>query len=190
MTTSVKSLHTMTMNIAANRTVGFALRALQLIFAIIVMGTDGYAIRVFHSHTVYEQFEFGNFYNYYDVPNAWGFLMFCAGWTFLGVIFLLIAGIIFADHSLIGYIRVAVEAVALLSWLAGFIAVAINIGTNACPAEENGCGSIKAATVFGALEWLLFMITTALTIKLVFKNAGRTKTSKSTNSSTSADTPI
>jgi hypothetical protein len=32
----------MAMNIVANRTVDFALRALQFIFAIIVMGTDGY----------------------------------------------------------------------------------------------------------------------------------------------------
>jgi hypothetical protein len=32
----------MAMEIAANRTVHFALRALQLIFAIIVIGTDGY----------------------------------------------------------------------------------------------------------------------------------------------------
>jgi hypothetical protein len=95
--------------------------------------------------------------------------MFCAGWTFLGVIFLLIARVRFADQILIGYIRVAVEAVALLSWLAGFIAVAVNIGSNACPAEENGCGSLKAATAFGALEWLLFVITTTLTIQLVFK---------------------
>lgn len=120
-------------------------------------------------HTVYEHFEFGDFYAYYGVPNAWGFLMFCAGWTFLGVIFLLIARVRFADQILIGYIRVAVEAVALLSWLAGFIAVAVNIGSNACPAEENGCGSLKAATAFGALEWLLFVITTTLTIQLVFK---------------------
>jgi len=32
----------MATDIAANRAVEFALRALQLIFAIIVMGTDGY----------------------------------------------------------------------------------------------------------------------------------------------------
>ncbi|KAK9428563.1 membrane-associating domain-containing protein [Lipomyces doorenjongii] len=134
---SVKGLlHIMAMNIAANRTVDFALRALQLIFAIIVMGTDGYAIHVFRGHTVHEYFEFGNFYDYYGVPDAWGFLMFCAAWTFLGVIFLLIAGISFADHALIGYIRVAVEAVALLSWLAGFIAVAVNIGSNHSPAKD------------------------------------------------------
>ena len=133
---------------------------------------------MFHGHLVYEHFEFGNFYDYYGIPDAWGFLMFCAGWTFMGVIFLLIARISFADHALIGYIRVAVEAVALLSWVAGFIAMAINIGSNTCPAEENRCGALKAATVFGALEWLLFVITTTLTVKLVFNSTRRSKTSK------------
>jgi hypothetical protein len=132
---------------------------------------------VFRGYTVYEHFEFGNFYDYYGIPDAWGFLMFCAVWTFLGVIFLLIAGISFADHVLIGYICIAVEAVALLSWLAGFIAVAVNIGSNACPAEENRCGSLKAATVFGAFEWLLFVITTTLTIMLVINSTRRPKTS-------------
>ncbi|KAK5941178.1 hypothetical protein PMZ80_006455 [Knufia obscura] len=161
----------MALNTAANRTVDLTLRALQLILAIITMGTDGHAIHVFHGHTVHEHFEFGDFYNYYGVPDAWGFLMFCAAWTVLGVIFLLIAGIRFADHVLLGYVRVGVEAVALLSWLAGFVAVAVNIGSNACPAEENGCGTLKAATVFGALEWLLFVVTTTMTVKLVFGRA-------------------
>ncbi|PWY78332.1 hypothetical protein BO70DRAFT_363214 [Aspergillus heteromorphus CBS 117.55] len=175
----------MAMNLATNRTVDFALRALQLIFAIIVLGIDGHAIHVFRGHTVYEHFVYGNFYAYEGVPNAWGFLLFCAGWTFLGGIFLLIAGIRSADQRWIGYIRVAVEAVALLSWLAGFMAVAINIGSNACPAEENGCGSLKAATVFGAVEWLLFVITTTLTVKLVFNRA-----SQSTESPTSPATAM
>ncbi|KAJ5714933.1 uncharacterized protein N7483_012114 [Penicillium malachiteum] len=148
----------------------FAARALQLTFAIIVMGIDGYAIHIYRGHTVYEQFEYGNFYAYMGVPDAWGFLIFCAGWTFLDVIFALIAGIRFGHSKLIGYICLVTEAVALLSWLAGFIAVAINIESNECPTEENGCGLLKAATVFGALEWLLFMVTTMPTIKFVFKS--------------------
>ncbi|KAJ5768727.1 marvel domain-containing protein [Penicillium odoratum] len=161
----------MAIKIAANKMFHFALRALQLTFAIIVMGTAGYAIHIFRGHTEYVHFDFGNFYNYVGVPDAWGFLMFCAGWTFLDVIFVLVAGIRFADHTLIGYVRVGAEAVALLSWLAGFIAVAINIGSNGCPAEENRCGLLKVATIFGALEWLLFAITTTLTFKIVFKSA-------------------
>ncbi|KAJ5712801.1 hypothetical protein N7493_009269 [Penicillium malachiteum] len=151
----------------------FVARALQLTFAIIVMGTDGYAIHVYRGHTAYVQFDYGNFYAYMGVPDAWGFLMFCAGWTFLDVIFVTIAGLRFGHSKLIGYICIATEAIALLSWLAGFIAVAINIGSNECPAEENGCGLLKAATVFGALEWLLLMVTTMPTIKFVFKSTRR-----------------
>ncbi|OOG00402.1 hypothetical protein ASPCADRAFT_38199 [Aspergillus carbonarius ITEM 5010] len=166
----------MNINIAANRTVDLALRALQLIFAIIVMGADGYAIHVYRGHTDYVHFVYGNFYAYAGVPDEWSFLLFCAGWTFLGVIFLfLTAGISFAEHALIGSISVLVEVVALLSWLAGFIAVAVNIGSNACPAEENHCRLLKAAIVFGALEWLLFMVTTIPTIKLVFNSTRRAK---------------
>ncbi|GKZ37248.1 hypothetical protein AbraIFM66950_008705 [Aspergillus brasiliensis] len=166
------------MNIAANRTVNVALRVLQLISAIIVMGTDGYAIHVYRGHTDYVHFVYGSFYAYAGVPDAWGFLIFCAGWTFLGVIFLFFtAGISFAEHAVIGSLSVIVEVVALLSWLAGFIAVAVNIGSNPCPAEENHCRLLVAAIVFGALEWLLFMITTIPTIKLVFNSARRTKIS-------------
>ena len=132
---------------------------------------------MFRGHTVYVQFEFGNFYDYYGVPDAWGFLMFCAAWTVLIVIFHLIARISFVDHPLIGYIRVAVEAVAVLSWFAGFIAVAVQISTDTCSAGKNSCGSLKAATVFGAFEWLLFMVTAALTVMLVFNSSRKPRTS-------------
>jgi len=103
--------------------------------------------------------------------------MFCAAWTLLIVIFHLIAGTILADRALIGYIRVAVEAVAVFSWLAGFIAVAVQISTDTCSAGKNSCGSLKAATVFGALEWLLFMVTAALTVMLVFNSSRKPRTS-------------
>ncbi|PYH92818.1 hypothetical protein BO71DRAFT_442186 [Aspergillus ellipticus CBS 707.79] len=180
----------MAMNIATNRTVDFALRALQLIFAIVILGIDGYAIHVYRGHTVYVHFVYGNFYAYQGVPDAWSFLLFCAAWTVLSVIFHLIPGISYTDHGVIDYIGVAVEAVALLSWLAGFVAVSVNIGSNACPAEENGCGTLIAGTVFGAVEWLLFMITAALTIKLVFKGPRRSRASKPEKSSTSPATAM
>ncbi|OAA59534.1 MARVEL-like domain protein [Niveomyces insectorum RCEF 264] len=180
----------MALNTTENRAIGFALRALQLIFAAVVIGTDAYAIHVFRGHTVYEQFEFGNFYDYYGVPDAWGFLLFCVAWTLLGVVFLVVAGVRFVDHVWIGYLRVAVEAVALLSWLAGFIAVAVNIGSSACPPEENHCGLLKAATVFGGLEFLLFAVTTSTTVQLVLGQTRWPKTSAPQTSTTSPDVPI
>ncbi|KAF5868012.1 uncharacterized protein Bfra_007207 [Botrytis fragariae] len=163
--------------ILTNRMLDHVLRVLQFIFAITVMGTDGYAIHVFRGHTVYEHFDFGSFYDYYGVPNSWGFLMFCAGWTFLTVIFHTIARIKFPDGALIGYIHVAVETVAVLSWLAGFIAVAVQISTDTCSTGNNSCRILIVATVFGALEWLLFMITAALTAIPIFKQIPKPKTS-------------
>lgn len=137
------------------------------------------AIHVFRGHSAYEHFDIGTFYVYYGVPDAWGFLMFCAGWTFLGVFFLLIARVRYADHALAGYFRLVVEAIAFLSWLAGFIAVAVNIGSHQCPAEENGCGPLMAATVFGAFEWLLFLFTMIITMDLVFNDIRWPRNSKS-----------
>lgn len=80
------------------------------------------------------------------------------------IIFHLIAEISFADRALIGYIRVAVEAVAVLSWLAGFITMAVQIATDTCSTGISSCGLLKVATVYGAFEWLLFMITAAQTV--------------------------
>ncbi|KAK3310793.1 uncharacterized protein B0T15DRAFT_489448 [Chaetomium strumarium] len=114
----------------------------------------------------------------YDVPDAWGFLIFCAGWTVLTLIVHPNAGIIFADRAFIGYVRVAVEAVAVLSWLVGFIAVAVEIRTAACSAGRDSCVSLITASVFGAFEWLLlFMVTAALTAMLVSNSSRKPGTS-------------
>jgi len=80
------------------------------------------------------------------------------------VIFVLFARAKFTDHALTTFICVIVEAIALLSWTAGFVAVAVNIGTQACPVES--CRLLRTAVVFGAFEWLLFVITTSMTAML------------------------
>lgn len=118
-----------------------------------------------------------DFYVYAGVPNAWGFLMFCAVWTILLFIFQLIAGNAFADRALIGYIYVAVEIVALLSWFAGWNAVAVYIGSNACSEGYISRRALKATTVFGAVEWLLFIVTATLAASLVLESRRRAGTS-------------
>ncbi len=119
----------------------------------------------------------GGFNGYFGVPNAWGFLMFCAAWSSLVVIFQLVARNALKDRPLVGYIRVAVEVVALISWFAGWIAVAVNIGTRSCARGHVACGALKAATVFGAVEWLLFMVTAFLAISLFLNGKRRVGTS-------------
>lgn len=87
-------------------------------------------------------------------------------------IFHVVARTSFADRVWIGYVRVAIEAVAVLSWLAGFIAVAVQISSYSCSTGKSPCRLLEAATVFGAVEWLLFMITAALTIWKIKSTTG------------------
>lgn len=124
------------------------------------------AIHVFRPYTTHIHTEFLDIYGTVGVPNAWGFLLFCACWTFVAVLFQIVVASRFPNHILMGYTRIAVEAVALLSWFAGFIATAVKIGTDVCPVDS--CGALKAATVFGGLEWSLFLVTTAVTLRVVF----------------------
>ena len=72
-------------------------------------------------------------------------------------------------RPVIGYTHVAAEAVALLSWLAGFIAVAISIASDICPPGNNSCHLLEATTVFAAFDWLLFMVTAFLTTRSVLQ---------------------
>lgn len=98
--------------------------------------------------------------------------MFCAAWTVLVVIFHFVAPG-FASSPMGGYARVGAEAVAVLSWFAGFIAVAVNVSTtDACKSGTNSCSELKAAAAFGALEWVLFMITATPAV-LSFLNRSR-----------------
>lgn len=44
--------------------------------------------------------------------------------------------------------------------------MAVEIGTESCPVAS--CGALKAATVFGALEVVLFVVSMILTVMVVF----------------------
>lgn len=101
--------------------------------------------------------------------------MFCAAWSILVVIVQITAANAFAHHALLSYTPFVIELVAVISWSAAWIAVAVNIGTNACPEGYKSCEALEAATVFGAIEWLLFMVTMAHALSLILssKRAGQ-----------------
>ncbi|RKU47558.1 hypothetical protein DL546_006717 [Coniochaeta pulveracea] len=153
--------------IATDKTVVLALRALQFIFSIIVIGTDSYAI---HKAGKFTQVD-----NAYMVPSSWGYFMFCAVWTFLVVIFLVVAEWRFQEHLLVAIARVALDVVTLFFWFGGFIAVATGLDARSCPAGNTFCSSIKTATVFGAFDWLLFVMTAVPAVMLVWYSYRRPK---------------
>lgn len=170
-----------------------AVRLLQGLFAIIVLGTVAsgkpkFFLRRFTSLTsLYKAIHGFRGYSeninigYGDdrhevtvnhrVPDAWGFLMFCAIWTILIITCNFVMTVVnFGERVvLIGYTYVGMEAIAVLSWLAGFIAVAIEVSVRkSCSSNKNACALLTAATVFGGLEFLLFVITVTLTLQQVF----------------------
>lgn len=80
------------------------------------------------------------------------FLVFCAVWTILALIFLILVPWRFSEtgaHHPIVF--TAVEAVTMIFWFAGFIAAAVFLSDRVCFGSV--CGAAKAATVFGAFLW-------------------------------------
>ena len=65
----------------------------------------------------------------YGAPSEVSFLLFCSIWTLIAIAFLLVVSVKFAStiasHA---YALLAVEAVTMLFWFAGFIALAVYIG--------------------------------------------------------------
>ena len=60
------------------------------------------------------------------------------------------------------YAMLGVEALTMLFWFAGFIAMAVYVGRiTIC--IGNVCRALRAVVVFAAFEWLLWLATTILT---------------------------
>ncbi|OJJ95553.1 hypothetical protein ASPACDRAFT_82024 [Aspergillus aculeatus ATCC 16872] len=118
-------------------------RVAQVIFAIIVLGLTAYYI---------------SWYSYSDTVN---FMLFNGIWTaFVAVPYLAFAPMYFPRVAHI-LIMVAVEAVTMIFWFAGFIALGVYL-----PPSEfchwSRCRALQAATVFGAFDWALFVATTVV----------------------------
>jgi len=132
------------------------LRIAQFVIGFIVFGMACY--------TVNEVNKLDDFFLFWD-PDAGSinFMLFNGLWTFLlAVPYLALCPRFFpvAAHK---FAVLAVDAVTMLFWFAGFIALAALLGDDLehCP-DGSFCGTLKAETVFGAFEWVLFAVSTGL----------------------------
>lgn len=124
------------------------LRAVQLVFSIIVLGLTAYVINNFDT-------PLGNF-----SPDSVDFLLFCSIWTFLAVAYLVIAPARFPAlaHK---FAILAVEAISVIFWFSGWVAVAAWAGDwHLGKCDLNFCRSAIAAVVFGCFIWMTFVVTT------------------------------
>ncbi|PGH23136.1 hypothetical protein AJ80_02766 [Polytolypa hystricis UAMH7299] len=147
------------------------LRGVQALLAFIVFAMSCYVVSEFR----------GALSGSPDQPN---FMLFNGLWTaFIALPFLVLAPIYFASFAHI-YALLAVEAVTMIFWFAGFIALGA-----ALPAPKwchgSVCNSMQAITVFGAFEWLLLVGTLTLAVLPVIRNRG----AKSNNPATAEVQP-
>jgi hypothetical protein len=123
-----------------SRPVVLALRIIQLIFAIIVLGLEAYVAH------------WWNTYYHSGSPSQINFLIFCSIWTLLALTYLIVVPLRFADtiahHK---FAILGVEALTMLFWFAGFVALAVFLSGRVCYGQV--CNCAKAGAAFGAFEW-------------------------------------
>ncbi|WEW56341.1 hypothetical protein PRK78_001784 [Emydomyces testavorans] len=114
--------------------IGLALRAVQAVLAIIVLGLTAYAVSVWWN---------------FDTVN---FMLFNGVWTAFVAIPYFILSAMFFPALAHPYAIIAVDAVTMIFWFAGFIALGADLPRpRICVSSP--CHSLQAATVFGAFEW-------------------------------------
>jgi len=136
------------------------LRAAQLLLAIIILGLMAYVVDNWS----------GPYWTW--SPDSANFLLFCAVWTILATIYLILAGRTFANHAAGHKFGVlAVEALTTIFWFAGFIALASLLSE----VPGHGWGVKRtaiAADIFAAFEWLLFSATLVMSALHCWRTRG------------------
>ncbi len=132
------------------------IRAVQALFAIIVLGVLAYGMGLsISSCSLLLTASAANAIN--DIgygassPSEINFLIFCSVWTLLVLVYLILAPAKFPQFAH-KYAILGVEAVTMIFWFAGFIALAAKLGTGSC-FGYGPCRASKAGIVFGAFEW-------------------------------------
>ncbi|OCL02138.1 hypothetical protein AOQ84DRAFT_434514 [Glonium stellatum] len=137
------------------------LRIAQGLFALVVLGLTAYVANWWSGQ--WHQFS----------PSEVNFLIFSAVWTILALVYLIVAPARFpnAAHK---YGILAAEALTMVFWFAGFIALAVFLSDRICFGTV--CNVAKAGTAFAAFEWLFFAATTLMATLHVWRtrNTGRT----------------
>ncbi|KAF2085823.1 hypothetical protein K490DRAFT_45903 [Saccharata proteae CBS 121410] len=133
------------------------LRLLQLIFAIIVLGLASFVSHWWTDHW------------YSHSPDEVNFIVFCAAWTLLVLVYLIVAPWRFPTFAH-KFGILAAEVVTMIFWFAGFIALAVWLNDRICFGSV--CASAKAATVFAAFSWLAFAATCMLASLHVWRTRG------------------
>ncbi|KAL2863469.1 MARVEL domain-containing protein [Aspergillus lucknowensis] len=124
----------------------YILRAVQALFAIIVLGLAGHAV---NEASIFS-------------PDSVNFMLFNGIWTFFIVVPYFVLAPIFVPAAAHRFALPAVDGVTMIFWFAGFIALAVDLGDVPGCSHYSVCQGLQAAAAFGAFDWVLFVATTVL----------------------------
>ncbi|KAM7191144.1 hypothetical protein V8F20_009462 [Naviculisporaceae sp. PSN 640] len=107
-------------------------------------------------------------------PSSISFLVFNAIWSLLVIAYLGLAPR-FSPRIFHSLVALGLEYITMLFWFADSVALAAAIGTVSCVGMGAWCHAWRAATVFGFINWLLFLALAIIDTKEVLRG-GRTTT--------------
>jgi hypothetical protein len=86
-------------------------------------------------------------------PSEINFLLFCSVWSILSLVYLIGSALPAANTSRFKnrYATLALDGVNTTFWFAGFIALAVFLGSRVCFGTV--CGVAKASVAFAAFQW-------------------------------------
>ncbi|KAF1809377.1 hypothetical protein P152DRAFT_461564 [Eremomyces bilateralis CBS 781.70] len=93
-------------------------------------------------------------------PSDLNFNVFASVWTLLVLAYLVVAPLRFPKFAH-KFGILAADAITMIFWFAGFIALAVMVNNWGCK-HYGPCRAAIAASVFGAIEWLLFVASTVM----------------------------
>jgi hypothetical protein len=145
--------------------VAHILRGVQLLFALIVLGLAAGAVDLISVE---------------DPGSRASFLIFCAVWSFLAILYIMLAPR-FVPAAAHKFSLLAADALTMIFWFAGFIPMA-DIAKDVGDYKGYSVFSVfdkwhkiaVAATVFAAFEFLLFLATTILNALAAFRSSSST----------------
>jgi len=131
------------------------LRAVQLVFAVVVVGLSGYVAHWYNADTLTAS------------PAQINFLIFVPIFSFLSIAYLEVTPRFMAKASH-PYAHLCFEVMNMLFYFAGFIALATFLG-KLLFCRGSVCAAARADAVFAAFSWVLWAATSGLLALEIFK---------------------
>jgi len=121
-----------------------------VVFSLVELGLTAYVVSLYDGTYNYGYYWAGN-----NSPDRVNFMLFNSIWSLLVLAYIGLTPLYFTSifHRLAA---LALEAITMIFWFAGSIALAVFVGVPRCYGNT-WCGTLQAAVAFGFFLWAIFL---------------------------------